>query len=316
MKFLHILTRSSLLHSFAQVFYDPNGGLYSKRQALKFTGDPVDSGIAALSKPGYKVLHIQDLDFESTCLTLKSCLQQMYAWSQKNPRHFPITVKLVASFRTIEEMAGPAAAALLKGAAVPLPVTTQSLKDLEKEILQVIPRSKIVIPDDIRGKHSSLVAAVARKGWPTVSQLAGKFMFVLNPDSACETYRSDAPTLQGKLMFTAPSTIGTPDAAIVAMEPLSSISAPAINSLLKKNILVWARTDEDTQQARQSNYTLRTLVVFAGAQIVHTDYPSIEAPNPFGTKYMLGLPGNMVARCNPKIAPQGCSNTLLMEPIK
>ncbi|WP_419834326.1 Ca2+-dependent phosphoinositide-specific phospholipase C [Endozoicomonas atrinae] len=56
----------------------------------------VDSGIDALAVPGLKVLHIQDLDYESTCYTFISCLTEIKTWSDNNPDHLPITVLVEA----------------------------------------------------------------------------------------------------------------------------------------------------------------------------------------------------------------------------
>jgi len=57
------------------VFADPAGGLYDLRRGLLLIGLPADSGIPALEQPGFKVLHVQDVDFETTCVTFVECLQ-------------------------------------------------------------------------------------------------------------------------------------------------------------------------------------------------------------------------------------------------
>lgn len=65
------------------VWADPNGGLYAKPlRTLTFGGayDPV------MKQPGTKVLHIQDIDYHSNCLTFRRCLQAVKSWSDANPR--------------------------------------------------------------------------------------------------------------------------------------------------------------------------------------------------------------------------------------
>src|SRR5215218_883694 len=75
------------------VFADPEGGLYADRAGLRAIGeDPI--GPPELFGQGMKVLHVQDLDFESTCLTLLACLQQLRGWSDGHPGHLPIVVQI------------------------------------------------------------------------------------------------------------------------------------------------------------------------------------------------------------------------------
>ena len=58
------------------VFADPKGGKYASRGALPVIDQDAASGEAELDEPGFKVLHTQDFDFETTCLTLTSCLKR------------------------------------------------------------------------------------------------------------------------------------------------------------------------------------------------------------------------------------------------
>ena len=50
--------------------------------------------VAAMSKPGFKVLHIQDIDFHSSCLTFVECLTIIRDWSRAHPRHVPILITM------------------------------------------------------------------------------------------------------------------------------------------------------------------------------------------------------------------------------
>lgn len=61
------------------VFADPDGGLYDQRHVLPLLGLPADSGEPALERPGFKVLHVQEIDFLSRCLTFVRCLRQVKA---------------------------------------------------------------------------------------------------------------------------------------------------------------------------------------------------------------------------------------------
>src|SRR5262245_20688657 len=74
------------------VFADPNGGLYANRAGNAVIGKPVESSEPALAEPGFKVLHVQDIDFATTCLTFVECLTTVRDWSQAHPGHVPIMI--------------------------------------------------------------------------------------------------------------------------------------------------------------------------------------------------------------------------------
>src|ERR1044071_5882273 len=73
------------------VLDDADGGRYATprmRQVAALTGTtltPFDA--TALHAPGFKVLHVQDLDYRSNCATFALCLAELQAWSQAHPRH-------------------------------------------------------------------------------------------------------------------------------------------------------------------------------------------------------------------------------------
>ena len=54
------------------VFDDPQGGLYANHVARTLFGEDAASGIAELDEPGLKVLHVQEIDYETTCYTFVS----------------------------------------------------------------------------------------------------------------------------------------------------------------------------------------------------------------------------------------------------
>jgi len=72
---------------------DPAGGLYAEplirtRLGLGPLPDP------AWRAPGIKVLHIPDVDYNTTCVQLVNCLRQVRDWSQAHPGHVPIPIML------------------------------------------------------------------------------------------------------------------------------------------------------------------------------------------------------------------------------
>ncbi|NIO39811.1 MAG: hypothetical protein GTO41_06240, partial [Burkholderiales bacterium] len=69
------------------------------------------------------------------------------------------------------------------GATPALPFSTTELDSVDQAIETVIGRDRLLIPDDVRGNHSTLRAAVVSDGWPTMKDTAGKLMFILDSTS-------------------------------------------------------------------------------------------------------------------------------------
>jgi Phosphoinositide phospholipase C, Ca2+-dependent len=95
---------------------DPIGGLYSSPAMLKFAGVDAKLPDSALLKPGYKVLHVPDIDFSTTCLTLVDCLTAVKQWSDAHPTHVPITILLQLSYGQTDlvTLLGPAGTTLVE----------------------------------------------------------------------------------------------------------------------------------------------------------------------------------------------------------
>ena len=97
-------------------------------------GEPVDSGIAELNQPGFKVLHVQDVDFKSTCLTFVDCLTTVRTWSKAHPQHLPIAI-------LVEAKDDPVIDPLKMGFVQPPPLTAADFDALDAEIRSVFSRA-------------------------------------------------------------------------------------------------------------------------------------------------------------------------------
>ncbi|HLP51615.1 MAG TPA: Ca2+-dependent phosphoinositide-specific phospholipase C, partial [Chitinophagales bacterium] len=74
---------------------DPKGGLYYKRKINSFVkGMKQKSGVEALRKPGLKVLHIKDVDYETHYHTFKESLIALKKWSDEHPNHLPMFINI------------------------------------------------------------------------------------------------------------------------------------------------------------------------------------------------------------------------------
>ena len=292
------------------VFADPDGGLYANRAANAVIGlDPL-APEPELQLPGYKVLHTQDFDYETTCLTLVACLSEIESWSIANPDHLPIMVMIEIKTQSVPEAAAADGIDLTIELpwTVPVPTTAELLDALDTEITSVFADDGLITPDDVRGDAPTLESAVLDRGWPTIDDSRGKVLVLLNNGGDIRgLYTAGRPSLEGRPMFTSAEP-GDPDAAFVRFDdPTSAGIADAVRA----GYLVRTRTDSPTADARANDTTDRDLAFASGAHYLSTDYyePSVY----FDSPYVVAFADGAIARCNPVTAPPSCSAELLTE---
>ena len=284
------------------VFADPNGGRFAHPaivRSVAAAGLPADPDFDPqheMNKPGFKVMHVQDLDERSTCHTFVACLQDVRAWSQAHPRHIPIFILVETKEDTPRDMPNAVKAE---------PFTPALFDALDAEMRSVFQPNEIITPDKVRGNTSTLVEAVHAGKWPTLAKARGRVIFLMDQQHVGPLYTQGHPSLKGRILFTN-AVPGAPDAAFVEQ---NEGSLEEINALVKQGYLVRTRTDESTEQARTNDTTRRDLALSSGAQMLSTDYPLSE-PSPW-TKFSVGLPRGLVARCNPVNKPTSCVDSLL-----
>ncbi|THD59166.1 phosphatidylinositol-specific phospholipase C1-like protein [Phenylobacterium sp.] len=279
------------------IYADAKGG----RFAHPF-GATLNAGGAAgfdkegvFAKPGFKVMHVQDIDYISNCQPFVGCLKEIRAWSKAHPQHVPLYI--LVETKTQEPIK-----------AVPGMVdyerfTPEVLDALDAEIRSVFPEREMVTPDQVRGKFATLPQAVAHGGWPTLKNARGKVVFLLDQSNITPIYTAGHPALQGRVLFTN-ADAGTPDAAFVEQ---NEGTPEAIAALVKQGYIVRTRSDADTKEARSGDTTQRDKALKSGAQMVSTDYPWFEPSR--WTGFKVSLPGEASVRCNPVNSPKGCSDT-------
>ena len=82
------------------VFSDSKGGMYGDpaiTHMVSLNGLPDDPPMAppgTWEKPGFKVMHIQDVDFRTNCITFIECLTIIRTWSRSHPDHVPILITM------------------------------------------------------------------------------------------------------------------------------------------------------------------------------------------------------------------------------
>jgi hypothetical protein len=277
------------------VFYDPAGGLYASPYALRFVTNDPNARLLELEAPGFKVLHVQDVDYRSVCPTFVACLEEVKDWSDAHPWHMPMMILVEAKDDAFPDPE--------HRYVVPLPIGAAELDALDGEIRSVFPPERLITPDDVRGTHATLRDAIQTDGWPTLGESRGKVLFCLDNEGKRGAYLQGHPSLQGRVMFTS-SPADAPEAAFRKLnDPVGDFDE--IQAAVAARLVVRTRADADTVEARNNDTGPRDMAIASGAQWVSTDYP---VPDPrIGTPYMVEIPMGMPARCNPISAPANCT---------
>lgn len=265
------------------VYADSRGGKYAHPKILDLvkTVEPFDPE-GKMKKPGYKMIHITDIDYQTWYYTLEDCLKDLKKWSELHPDHDPI-------FITLEPKDGEAN----KFGTEPEHYTPKLFDDLDNELKKYLGKNKIITPDDIRGSYKTLNEAILHKNWPKVKEAKGKFLFVLdNNGENRDLYMKGHPSLKGRMIFTN-STPGTPESAVLFMNDPS----PKINELVQQGYIIRTRADADTMEARNEDYSRFEKAKESGAQVITTDY--YQPSKLFKSNYKISFENNTYERKNP-----------------
>lgn len=282
------------------VVYDPEGGRFAHPLGPKLSGEPVDEAyVAAMMKPGFKVMHVQDIDFRSSCTTFVECLAMIRTWSDAHPDHTPILITINA-----KDDASP-----VPGGVAALKYDAAAYDALDAEIASVLtPGKYLITPDMVQGKWPTLREAVVHGGWPTLGASRGKFLVALDEDPPkVAVYRGARRSLEGRMMFVYTDE-NNPASAYITLNEASD--APRITAAVKAGFLVRTRADADTVEARANDARRRTIALASGAQYVSTDY---RHPEIRFSDYQVRLPEGAITVCNPQRAPERCAG-LTVEP--
>ena len=215
----------------------------------------------------FQVGHVQQIDMNSNCATLRICLNQIIAWSKKNTTHAPIWI----SFNTKDDY--------IFGLPSPENFTPEAF-NLMDSIIEEMLGENLIRPRDIIDLK-----------WPLLDEARGKFILILDEGGSKRDMYYEG--WQQRPMFTnAPE--GHPAAAIMIInDPVDQIEE--IQRLVKAGYMIRTRADSDTREARDNDTRRKVAAFESGAQAVSTDY-YLPATH-FGNEYQVSLPKPV--QCNP-----------------
>ncbi|MFT7621343.1 MAG: hypothetical protein ACI9WU_000504 [Myxococcota bacterium] len=227
----------------------------------------------------WQIYHIWLLDQASSCATLIECLTVLSDWSQANPWHLPLVVWIEA-----KQVSG--------GESIDAPET------IDDAIFAAVPPEVLFTPDDLRGEHATIADALASDGWPTLSVVRGRLMVVLLSTDKSEAYRDGAPNLEGRAMFMRAEANELDEGWAAVAKHLSGND---LELAQLKHILVADNVCGADEDAADCEGELQEKLD-AGYHMLKDDFPGAVE----GEEYFFQLPGDVVARCNPKTAPVSC----------
>jgi hypothetical protein len=270
------------------VLYDPEGGRFSNPKGLELVNaqgaeaQPYDA--EAMKNPGFKVLHLPDIDFRTHCQTFKACLSDIKEWSASHRDHLPIIITINPKTSGTDR----------PDFAKVLPFDRKVLDALDKEIHEILGASELITPGQVKGKHKTLRQAIINKGWPALDDARGKVLFVWDAgDELTALY------LEGDDKYTRPmfsnTDIDHPHAAFfIKNDPIEQ--EKEIVALVKQGFMVRTRSDADTKEARTGDKTRFEAARRSGAQLISTDYylkslsPNKDFEISFDGKYSREMP--------------------------
>jgi membrane-associated phospholipid phosphatase len=277
------------------VYYDPDGGRFLNPVALGSAGIALDPARrAALAEPGFKVMHVQDVDVLSSCVTLRACLGIVRRWSLAHPDHAPIMLMFNAKTDPSPAPGGVAA----------LPFDSTAFDALDAEVRAVFPPQALITPDDVQGAWPTLREAVLHDAWPTLGQARGKVLFALDEDAdKVAVYRGQRRSLEGRVFFVNTDETSPAAAYLTLNDPIAD--AERIRKAVAAGFIVRTRADADTAEARRNDTRRRDAALSSGAQFVSTDYLWPESR--LNNDYQVRLPGGAAVMCNPVRAASRCA---------
>lgn len=287
------------------VYHDPNGGRYARPLGLQVLRQ-IGAEPAAydphgrMQQPGFKVLHVQDLDFRSNHLTLADSLRTLRSWSEVHPRHLPVIITMNTKDERIP----------LPGSVVPLAFDAAALDALDAALVRHLGRDKLITPDDVQGSAESLREAVLGNGWLQLGAARGRFLFVLDQGGSIrDAYLDGHAGLTGRVMFV-PVDPDAPEAAVfIINDPLDRHDR--IRELVARGFIVRTRADANTREARSGDRSRFEAATATGAHVISTDYYLPDERWESG--YQVQFTGGEFTRANPVTAPGVLADPMPLE---
>ncbi len=235
----------------------------------------------------FQVFHVPIIDEGTTARKLPDALAVVRKWSEKHPRHVPI------SFLFELKKEGPGLDKRITH------VDVAGFEQLDQVLKAGFASGQIITPDTVRGDAPSLREAVTTRGWPTLNESRGKVFFILHDDDQQrELYSKAHPSQRGRMMFVR-SDESRDDAATLVLDGPEN---PDIPRLAKAGYYIRTRADSNLRTDSPAQPARRNTAFASGAHILSTDFPRGEPDAANG--YVVEFQDDAPARVNPVNGPE------------
>jgi len=241
------------------VYNDPKGGRYFKHRLNIFIPKQrvKEEKYQALKLPGFKIIHIPDIDYQTNYQTLSSALDALNQWSIENPQHAPIFVNIELKGSALGD---EAFILRLFGFKKAIPYDNPSLDSMDHLFRAKL--STLYSPKDFLNREQTLQDRILHQGWPTLGEVKGR-VFIIVQGSGSHLY----PMLGNAFLY---GNAENPNGIFMLCDdPFSN------ETLIQKNRnthMIRTRTDAGTIEARTNDYNRLNKALSTGAQILSTDY--------------------------------------------
>ncbi|MCU4676677.1 phosphatidylinositol-specific phospholipase C1-like protein [Catenovulum sp. 2E275] len=269
------------------ILMDEQGALFAKPLAQKWTSNQLHTKAQqrALNQPGFKVLHIPDIDVQTHCISFKSCLSQLKNWSNQNPNHLPVYILFNVKESRFNKING----------VIPAVLNSQNYQALDQLIYTELGSEKLMTPALIKQPNLTLSQSIRQFGWPELEQVRGKFAFIFD---ANKNQLAQFSASQTHAIFAA-FELNHPDAAfLIYNHPL--LQAEQIKQAVEQGFIVRTRADEFNHNESPKMRALTA--INSGAQIISTDFYKGAMQTPLNAPFVsfelvTSQPKNLFARC-------------------
>ena len=241
------------------VYNDPTGGRYFKHRLNFFIPKQRirEEKYKSLKAPGFKIIHIPDIDYQTNCLSLADALKELNKWSLSNPTHAPIFVNIELKGSALGDEAG---ILRLFGFKKAIPFDRSSLNQMDS-LFQAILKTMYRTTDFLKNEQN-LQDRIQHQGWPSLGEVRGRIFVIIQGSGA-----SNYPDYGGAFKY---GVSENPNCIFLLYDD------PFANEILihqqRSTHIIRTRTDAGTIEARNNDYTRLNKALESGAQILSTDY--------------------------------------------
>ena len=241
------------------VYNDPKGGRYFKHRLNFFIlGQRIrEKKYRALKEPGFKVLHIPDVDYETNYLTLNDALDELNRWSITNPNHAPIFLNIEPKTSALGDESKILRNLGFKKA---IPYSQADLRSLDSVIKSQL--TTLYSPQEFRKGYGSLRERVDSISWPVLGELRGRIFAIIDAGASLGYPTNGAAFMYGDVR----------DSNCVFLIRNEPIEHQEEITELTQTFIVRTRADAGTIEAREQNFQRLRAALLSGAQIISTDY--------------------------------------------